>query len=73
MPLNLVKLNVEYVIQKICGQDKIRHHLEVLGITEGSKIMVLSKFAEYYVVLIKGSKLGLDRQLVQKIIIRAEE
>ncbi|MDD2972791.1 MAG: FeoA family protein [Lachnospiraceae bacterium] len=72
MPLNLAELNKHYIIQKICGQEKIRHHLETLGIIAGCEIIVLSELSEYYVVVVKGSKFGLDKRLAQKIIIMAE-
>ena len=35
MPLNLADINTDYIIQKICGNENERHHLETLGFLEG--------------------------------------
>ena len=69
MPLNLAKIDVTYIVQKLCGKETERHHLSTLGFTPGCEIRVLSKLSGYYVVLLKGSKIGLEQRLAQKIII----
>lgn len=72
MPLNLADIGTYYTIQKICGNDKERHHLEALGFVEGAAVCILSAFFGYYVVRIKDSKIGIGKDLARMIIVRSE-
>ena len=58
MPLNLTDFNQFYVINKICGQEKQHHYLESLGFVPGARISILSELYGYYLVMVKGSKIG---------------
>lgn len=71
MPLNLADINTPYIIQKICGNEDQRHHLESLGFVEGTPVYILSSFFGYYVVRIKDSKVGIDKDLAKMIIVQA--
>lgn len=71
MPLNLTEFNRFYIISKICGQKKHRHYLEALGFVPGSEVTILSELHGYYIVMVKGSKIGLDKTLAKKIIVYA--
>ena len=69
MPLNLVDLGVEYIIQKILGKEKQRHYLESLGFVSGGRVKVFSKFNNYYVISVKGTKIGIDESLAKMIVV----
>ena len=69
--LNLTVFNQFYAINKICGQEKQRHYLESLGFVPGARISILSELHGYYLVMVKGSKIGLDKSLAKKIIVYA--
>lgn len=69
MPLNLVDLGIEYTIQKILGREKQRHHLESLGFVVNAPVQVFSKFNNYYVICVKGTKIGLDEAFAKMIIV----
>ena len=71
MPLNLTEFNHFYIINKICGHEKHRHYLETLGFIPGSEVTILSELHGYYIVMVKGSKIGLDKTLAKKIIVYA--
>ena len=71
MPLNLTVFNQFYAINKICGQEKQRHYLESLGFVPGARISILSELHGYYLVMVKGSKIGLVKSLAKKIIVYA--
>ncbi len=71
MPLTLVEENKTYIIEKICGNEKQKHYIEVMGIVEKSEIMVLSKYSQYYIVLVKGTKIGVDQEIARRIIVIA--
>lgn len=69
MPLLLAELNILYIIKYIRANEKERHHLEALGFIPGVQLTVLSKFNGYLLVSIKGSRMGIDRDLAKRIII----
>ena len=71
MPLNLADFNTKYKISKVCGQEKQRHYLESLGFVAGSEIELLSEIHGYYVVMVKGSKFGIEKSMAKKIILYA--
>ena len=71
MPLNLTEFNQFYIINKICGLEKQRHYLESLGFVAGSEIELLSEIHGYYVVMVKGSKIGIEKSMAKKIILYA--
>ena len=71
MPLNLTDFNQFYVINKSCGQEKQRHDLESLGFVPGARMSILSELHGYYLVMLKVSKIGLDKSLAKKIIVYA--
>lgn len=50
MPLNLADINTDYIIQKICGNENERHHLETLGFLEGATVRILSILFGSYIV-----------------------
>lgn len=72
MPLNLVDPGVEYTIQKILGKDKQRHYLESLGFVPGETVQFFSVFNNYYVVRIKGAKIGLDESFAKIIVVNID-
>jgi len=55
----------------VCGLEKQRHYLESLGFVPGTQVTILSELHGYYVVMVKGSKIGLDKELAKKIIVYA--
>ena len=65
MPLNLAQFNIKYKISKVCGQEKQRHYLESLGFIAGSEIH------GYYIVMVKGSKIGIEKSMAKRIILYA--
>ena len=71
MPLIFTDFIQLFVIYKICGQEKQRHYLESLGLVPGARISILSELHGYYLVMVKGSKIGLDKSLAKKIIVYA--
>lgn len=71
MPLNLTIFNHLYIINKVCGLDEQRHYLETLGFVPGTEVTILSELHGYYIVMVKGSKIGLDKTLAKKIIVFA--
>lgn len=70
MPLNLAEINIDYTIQKICGNEDDRHHLETLGFVEGSTIRIVSVLLGSYIVRVKESKIGINQAFAKMIIVQ---
>lgn len=70
MPLNLADINTEYIIQKICGNEAERHHLETLGFIEGETVRIVSILFGSYIVRIKNSKIGINQDFAKMIIVQ---
>lgn len=71
MPLNLAAFDSLYEIQKICGNEKERHYLESLGFTVGTGVRVLSEIHGYFIVQILESRIGIEKQMAQNVILVA--
>ena len=72
MPLSLTEFNHFYIINKVCGLEKQRHYLESLGFIAGSEIELLSEIHGYYIVMVKGSKIGIEKSMAKRIILYAD-
>lgn len=69
MPLIIAPLNVELKVIKILADEKVKKHLENLGITISSTIMVLSSQAGSVICKVKEGRLALDKDLATKIVV----
>lgn len=70
MPLVIAPKNIELKILRIAVDDKIKKHLESLGITTNGDITVLSAQSGSVVCKIKDSKVALDSDISTKIFVR---
>lgn len=69
MPIFLAPLNQEITITHIECDDKEINHLAALGITKDAKVTLLSSQNRSVIVLVRGSRLALDRNLASKIFV----
>lgn len=69
MPLPLAPINIDLIIKKIIVEDKLKRHLESLGITVNSKIRVIDNIKGNLVVIVKNARLALDSGLALKILV----
>lgn len=72
MPIVFAPLNEELVITKISLDDKTKKRLESLGILVNAKINILSSIGGNVIVLIKSSRLAIDKNIATKIFVRRE-
>ncbi|NCC14800.1 MAG: ferrous iron transport protein A [Clostridia bacterium] len=70
MPLLLAEIGVPYTIVRIAGKEKERHHLESLGLVPDTVVTVVSKFNNYILLSVKGSRIGIGEELVKKVILK---
>jgi ferrous iron transport protein A len=69
MPVSIAPLNVVMRVTKIAADEKVKKHLESLGITIGSNITVLQASAGNVILIVKDGRLALDKTLANKIFV----
>lgn len=69
MPIVFAPINQELKIVRIAAEDKLKKHLESLGITVNSEITVLSASGGAVVCKVKDGRIALDRELSTKIFV----
>lgn len=69
MPIVFAPINQKLKIVRIAAEDKLKKHLESLGITVNSEITVLSASGGAVVCKVKDGRIALDRELSTKIFV----
>lgn len=69
MPIVLAPLNVPLKVVRIAADDKLKKHLESLGITVDGELTVLSSSGGSTVCKIKDGRIALDSELSTKIFV----
>ena len=69
MPIVLAPLNQDLRIVRIVADEKLKKHLESLGITVNGEITVLSASGGSVVCKIKEGTIALDKELSTKIFV----
>ena len=72
MPIVFAPLNEELIITKVSLDEKTKKRLESLGILVNAKINILSSIGGNVIVLIKSSRLAIDKNIATKIFVRRE-
>ncbi len=58
-----------YIIKAITGEGETRLHLEGMGFVPGSRITVVSRLGQNLIVSVKGSRVALDRSLLECVVV----
>ena len=69
MPLAMVSIGEKRKIKSLSGTEDIKKHLIDLGFVSGQDVLVLGDSAAGMILLVKGTKLALNRGLAQKILV----
>ncbi len=69
MPLPIAPAGEELTVKKILADEKNKRHFENLGITIGSKIVVMSAVGGNVILKVKNGRLALDRTQAMKILV----
>ena len=70
MPLLMAKLGEVYTITRVSGTEEMRLHLNNLGFVVDGQISVVSELNGNWIVNVKGSRIGISREMAAKIMIR---
>ncbi|MDR2782252.1 MAG: ferrous iron transport protein A [Treponema sp.] len=69
MPLVYSKRGEEVVVKRISGSETVRKRLESLGFTVGGMVTVVSDLAGNLIVMVKDSRIALNRELAHHIFV----
>lgn len=69
MPIAFAPAGKELKVRKVGADDKVRKHLNELGICEGEKITLISSSGGNVIVIVKEGRLCLDKNLAGKILV----
>ncbi len=69
MPIVLAPTNQNLKVVRIAADDKVKKHLESLGITVNGELTVLSSSGGTVVIKIKDGRIALDSELSTKIFV----
>ena len=70
LPPSLAGPRVPQSIAKITGKDEVRRHLSELGLVVGEEVTVISSLAGNLILQVKDSRIALDRELANRIMVR---
>lgn len=69
LPLTFAPVGEENIIKRIGGVPETKRHLEDLGFVVGSSVTVVSTIGGNIIVKVKESRVGISREMAQKIMI----
>lgn len=69
LPITMTPIGEPGYIAKITGKDNVRQHLAELGFVVGAEITVVSKLGGNLILSIKDSRVALDKDMANRILI----
>ena len=73
MPLPIAPTGTRLIVLKVTAEEKIRRHLENLGLLKGAELVLISAQGGDVILKIKDGRLAINRQLAMKIFVIAEK
>lgn len=70
MPLAMVPLGEERIIDVLKGKEEVKRHLKDLGFLQGQSVQVIGDNTSGLIVQIKGVRIAINRALATKIYVR---
>ena len=69
MPLTLATVGEEKVIKKVGGKPDVKAHLEDMGFVPGGRVTIVSTMGGNMIVIVKGARVAIGREMAGKIMI----
>ncbi len=69
MPLVVAPTGEEQMIKRIGGSEEVKRHLQELGFVPGGYVTVVNEIGGNLIVNVKESRVAVDKQLAQKIMV----
>ncbi len=70
MPLTMLPLGQEAVVNVCRAKGKTKKFLEELGIIPGASISVISEMSGNLIVCIKGTRIAINRSIAQQLMVK---
>lgn len=70
MPLTMLPIGQEAIVNECRGKEEVKKFLEGLGIVPGVSISVVSEVKGNLIVNVRGSRLALNRGVAQQLIVK---
>lgn len=67
MPISIAPVNQDLTIKRVSGDEKVRKHLESLGIVPDRTIRILGHSSNGLIVLVNDMRLALDNHIAMSI------
>lgn len=69
MPIAIAPTGRELEIKRIGADEKVKKHLQELGLCVGSKVTLISSTGGNVIITVKEGRLCLDKSLASKILV----
>ncbi|MCD8040616.1 MAG: ferrous iron transport protein A [Clostridia bacterium] len=69
MPLAIAPTDVEVEVKRISADEKVKKHLQEIGIIAGSRLTIISSDGGNVILVVKEGRLCLDKVLASKITV----
>lgn len=69
IPLSIAKGNSTVRVTKVHGDESMQKHLEAMGFVEGAEVKIVTQADGQVIVLVKGARLGLNRETSKNIYV----
>lgn len=69
MPLAMMEQGETRMITEFRGQEDVKRHLQDLGFIKGETVRVIGDHASGMILMVKGTKIALNRALANKIMV----
>ena len=69
MPFILAEEGEWNTIKKTGGTPEVKRHLETLGFTEGSDVMIVGRVGDNVIARVKDSRIAISGEMARKIMI----
>lgn len=69
MPLTMLSIGKEAIINGYRAKETTKKYLEGLGIVQGAAISIISKMNGNLIVSVKGSRLALNKGIAQQLMV----
>ncbi len=67
------KQHLVYHVEKICTEESVKRHLQNIGVTPGSKVVVVNISGENAILLVKSQRVAVSRELLSQIFIQKNQ
>ncbi len=69
IPLSFSPVGSEMTVKALGGKPEIKRHLESLGVSKGTKVVVTSVISGNVIVKVKESRIAISQEMARKIMV----